>query len=807
MTKKNIKSPIPLLPLRDVVVYPNMVVPLFVGRPKSIVALENSMNVNNKKILLVTQKSSEIDNPEPDNLYKIGSIATILQLLKLPDGTMKVLAEGQSRAEIVNISEDNSHLVASYNEINEDSHILSQNQADALCRTLESTFNQYVKLNKKVPPEVLSSVAGISDVSKLADSIAAHMTLKMDEKQKVLELSNIRSRAEFLIASMEKELDVLQVEKKIRGRVKQQMEKSQREYYLNEQMKAIQKELGEIGDEGNDLESLLNKIKSTGLNAEAEEKVIAEYNKLKMMSPMSAEATVVRNYIDTVISLPWKDEAKVNTDIGHANKILEEDHYGLQKVKERILEYLAVTKRVKKLKGPILCLVGPPGVGKTSLGMSIARATNRKFLKMSLGGVRDEAEIRGHRRTYIGSMPGKIIQNLSKAKQRNPLFLLDEIDKMAMDFRGDPSSALLEVLDPEQNYSFCDHYLEIDFDLSDVMFIATANSVDNIPLPLLDRMEIIRLPGYTEDEKANIAQKYLLAKQFKQNGLKTNELSIYVKTIKEIIRYYTREAGVRGLDRAIAKICRKVVKSILTKKSKSIKKLKITPQVLNNYLGVRKYNFGVVDSKDQIGQVNGLAWTSVGGELLRIECALMPGKGKYIQTGQLGDVMQESIKAAITVVRTRSKSLDIESGFHDNKDLHIHVPEGATPKDGPSAGIGMALAVASSLSGTPVRADVAMTGEITLRGEVLEIGGLKEKLLAALRGGIKEVIIPKDNEKDLVEMPKNIIQLLKIHPVKFVDEVFAIGLRQKTQTTKNMTRKAKVLEKKSKPIPGKELTH
>jgi len=807
MTKKNITSPIPLLPLRDVVVYPNMVVPLFVGRPKSIVALENSMNVNNKKILLVTQKSSEIDNPEPDNLYKIGSIATILQLLKLPDGTMKVLVEGQSRAEIVDISEDNSHLVASYNEINEDSHVLNQNQADALCRTLESTFNQYVKLNKKVPPEVLSSVAGISDVSKLADSIAAHMTLKMDEKQKVLELSNIRSRAEFLIASMEKELDVLQVEKKIRGRVKQQMEKSQREYYLNEQMKAIQKELGEIGDEGNDLESLLNKIKSTGLNTEAEEKVIAEYNKLKMMSPMSAEATVVRNYIDTVIGLPWKDEAKVNTDIGHANKILEEDHYGLQKVKERILEYLAVTKRVKKLKGPILCVVGPPGVGKTSLGMSIARATNRKFLKMSLGGVRDEAEIRGHRRTYIGSMPGKIIQNLSKAKQRNPLFLLDEIDKMAMDFRGDPSSALLEVLDPEQNYSFCDHYLEIDFDLSDVMFIATANSVDNIPLPLLDRMEIIRLPGYTEDEKTNIAQKYLLAKQFKQNGLKSNELSIYVKTIKEIIRYYTREAGVRGLDRAIAKICRKVVKSILIKKSKSIKKLKITPQVLNNYLGVRKYNFGVVDSKDQVGQVNGLAWTSVGGELLRIECALMPGKGKYIQTGQLGDVMQESIKAAITVVRTRSKSLDIESGFHDNKDLHIHVPEGATPKDGPSAGIGMALAVASSLSGTPVRADVAMTGEITLRGEVLEIGGLKEKLLAALRGGIKEVIIPKDNEKDLAEMPKNIIQLLKIHPVKFVDEVFAIGLRQKTQTTKNMARKAKVLEKKSKPIPGKELTH
>ena len=807
MIKKTDINQIPLLPLRDVVVYPNMVVPLFVGRPKSIAALENSMSENNKQILLVTQKSSEIDNPSPENLYNIGSVATILQLLKLPDGTMKVLVEGESRAEIFEINEENNHLVASYNRINEQANSLAQNQADALCRTLENTFNQYVKLNKKVPPEVISSVAGISDASKLADSIAAHMTLKLDEKQKVLELSNIKERTEFLITSMEKELDVLQVEKKIRGRVKQQMEKSQREYYLNEQMKAIQKELGEIGEEGNDLDSLLNKIKTVGLTSEAEEKVTSEYNKLKMMSPMSAEATVVRNYIDTVINLPWKEEAKVNTDIAHADKVLEDDHYGLEKVKERILEYLAVTKRVKKLKGPILCLVGPPGVGKTSLGMSIASATNRRFIKMSLGGVRDEAEIRGHRRTYIGSMPGKVIQNLSKAKQRNPLFLLDEIDKMAMDFRGDPSSALLEVLDPEQNHSFSDHYLEIDFDLSDVMFIATANSVDNIPLPLIDRMEIIRIPGYTEDEKINIAKKYLLSKQYKQNGLKANEISIYVNTIKEIIRYFTREAGVRGLDRAIAKICRKVVKNILLKKSKVVKKIKVIPQTLNKYLGVRKYNFGVVDTKNQVGQVNGLAWTSVGGELLRIECALMLGKGKYIQTGQLGDVMQESIKAAITVVRTRSKSLGIESGFHDNKDLHIHVPEGATPKDGPSAGIGMALAVASALSGTPVRADVAMTGEITLRGEVLEIGGLKEKLLAALRGGIKEVIIPKDNEKDLVEMPKNIIKNLKIHPVRFVDEVFAIGLKTKTINSKNVVKKTKVLEKKTKPTSEKGLPH
>ena len=806
MTKKTKINQIPLLPLRDVVVYPNMVVPLFVGRPKSIVSLENSMNEHNKKILLVTQKSSEIDDPDPENLYEVGSIATILQLLKLPDGTMKVLVEGESRAKIINISDTDKHLVADYSLIDEALN-LNQTQSDAISRTLEDTFSQYVKLNKKVPPEVLSSVAGIDDISKLADSIAAHMTLKLNEKQKVLELSNIKERSEFLISSMGNELDVLQVEKKIRGRVKQQMEKSQREYYLNEQMKAIQKELGEIGEEGSDLDSLLNKIESLGLPADANEKVMSEYNKLKMMSPMSAEATVVRNYIDTVIGLPWNKEAKVNSDISHANKILEDDHYGLEKVKERILEYLAVTKRVKKLKGPILCLVGPPGVGKTSLGMSIARATNRKFLKMSLGGVRDEAEIRGHRRTYIGSMPGKVIQNLAKAKERNPLFLLDEIDKMAMDFRGDPSSALLEVLDPEQNNSFSDHYLEIDFDLSDIMFIATANSVENIPLPLLDRMEVIRLPGYTEDEKVNIAKKYLMTKQFKQNGLESKEISINIASVKEIIRYYTREAGVRGLDRAISKICRKVVKNIIIKRTKTTKKIKVIPQNLEEYLGIKKYNFGIVDNKDQIGQVNGLAWTSVGGELLRIECALMAGKGKFIQTGQLGDVMQESIKAAITVVRTRSKSLDISCDFHDTKDLHIHVPEGATPKDGPSAGISMALAVASTLSGTPVRADVAMTGEITLRGEVLEIGGLKEKLLAAMRGGIKEVIIPKDNEKDLKEMPQNILKALKIHPVKFVDEVFAIGLRSKIQNKKNISKKPKIKVKKIKTIKENELTH
>ena len=805
MTKKINQESIPVLPLRDVVVYPNMVVPLFVGRPKSIKALEEAMNNNDKKILLVTQISSDIDDPIPTELYTVGCIANILQLLKLPDGTMKVLVEGISRSKIFNISDNSSSLYAQYQLLDDIDKGSTLVQEDALGRALEDTFNQYVKLNKKIPPEVLSSIAGIDDLSKLSDSIAAHMTMKLDEKQKVLELAKTKERVEYLIKSMESELDVLQVEKKIRGRVKQQMEKSQREYYLNEQMKAIQKELGEIGDEPNDLDALQKKIETVGLSPEAKEKVMAEFNKFKMMSPMSAEATVVRNYIDTVIGLPWKQETSVNTDIVNASKTLDDDHHGLEKIKERILEYLAVTKRVQKLKGPILCLVGPPGVGKTSLGMSIAKATNRKFIKMSLGGVRDEAEIRGHRRTYIGSMPGKVIQNLAKVKQRNPLFLLDEIDKMAMDFRGDPSSALLEVLDPEQNFAFNDHYLEVDFNLSDVMFIATANSMESIPIPLLDRMEIIRLPGYTEEEKTNIARKYLLPKQFEQNGLKPKELSISISAIKDIIRFYTREAGVRGLDRAISKVCRKVVKSILIS-SKKKEQIKVTNLNLNDYLGVKPFNYGVVDKKDMVGQVNGLAWTSVGGELLRIECALMSGKGKVTQTGKLGDVMQESIKAAITVVRTRAASLGIDNSFHENKDIHIHVPEGATPKDGPSAGISMALAVASSLSNIPVRSDVAMTGEITLRGEVLEIGGLKEKLLAALRGGIKEVIIPKDNEKDLIDIPDNVKKGLKIHPVKLVDEVFAIALKTKPTKLKNTKKSSSVAEKKSKGS-GKQLPH
>ena len=796
MVKKIHKQTMPILPLRDVVVYPNMVVPLFVGRTKSIKSLEDAMNNNNKTILLVTQLSADINDPSASELYEIGCIATILQLLKLPDGTMKVLVEGLSRSRVIRIKDHDDILYADCEEIPE-SKTLSDIQEDALSRALENTFNQYVKLNKKIPPEVLSSIAGIEDLSKLSDSIAAHMTLRLEEKQKVLEYFDTKERVEYLITSMESELDVMQVEKKIRGRVKQQMEKSQREYYLNEQMKAIQKELGEIGDEPNDLDALEKKIQTVGLSSEAKEKVMTEFNKFKMMSPMSAEATVVRNYIDTVIGLPWKQKTEVNSDIAHAGQILDDDHHGLEKVKERILEYLAVTKRVDKLKGPILCLVGPPGVGKTSLGKSIAKSTNRKFIKMSLGGVRDEAEIRGHRRTYIGSMPGKVIQNLAKVKQKNPLFLLDEIDKMAMDFRGDPSSALLEVLDPEQNFAFNDHYLEVDFDLSDVMFIATANSMESIPAPLLDRMEIIRLPGYTEDEKTDIAKKYLISKQYEQNGLLKKELTINTATIKDIIRYYTREAGVRGLDRAISKICRKVVKSILISKNKA-KQFKVTPSNLNDYLGVKPFSHGIVEKKDMAGQVNGLAWTSVGGELLRIECALMSGKGKVEQTGSLGDVMLESIKAAITVVRTRAVSLGIDTLFYQNKDIHIHVPEGATPKDGPSAGISMALAVASSLSNIPVRADVAMTGEITLRGEVLEIGGLKEKLLAALRGGIKEVIIPKDNEKDLVEIPDNVKKGLKIHAVKYVDEVFAIALKSKPTKNKSSKKSSSVSSKKGK---------
>ena len=782
---KNDYSKLPLLPLRDVVIYPNMVVPLFVGRDLSIKSLDDSMNNHDKSIVLVTQKSAEIDDPNITDLYSIGTVANILQLLKLPDGTMKVLVEGVSRARISKVETD-SRLSCTYSYIDSEESI-SENQYDALFRTLEDTFSNYVKLNKKVPPEVISSITGIDDLSKLADSIAAHMTLKLDEKQKVLELLDVKERCEYLIKAMEGELDILHVEKKIRSRVKQQMEKSQREYYLNEQMKAIQKELGEIGDESNDLDQLLKKINKLNLPNEAKEKAMSEFNKLKMMSPMSAEATVVRNYLDIIVSLPWTQSTEISTDLGKANNILEDDHHGLDKVKERILEYLAVTKRVNKIRGPILCLVGPPGVGKTSLAKSIARATTRKFIKMSLGGVRDEAEIRGHRKTYIGSMPGKIMQNLAKVKTNNPLFLLDEIDKMAMDFRGDPSSALLEVLDPEQNNVFNDHYLEVDFDLSNIMFIATANTTDTIPAPLLDRMEVIRLSGYTENEKLEIAKKYLIPKQFNLNGLKQKELSIPVQTLRDIISFYTREAGVRNLDREINKICRKSVKSILLNKTKN---LKILPSQIEDYLGVKRHTTMICDKKDMIGQANGLAWTSVGGEMLRIECVAMTGKGKVTQTGQLGDVMQESIKAAITVVKTRSSSLGIDMEDFDKNDIHIHVPEGATPKDGPSAGITMALAVASTLSSVPIRSDVAMTGEITLRGEVLEIGGLKEKLLAALRAGIKEVIIPKDNEKDLRDMPKVITDKIKIHPVKFVDEVFTLALKGKSLKPKNKRKKA-----------------
>jgi ATP-dependent Lon protease len=784
---------LPLLPLRDVVIYPNMVVPLFVGRELSIKSLDDSMKNHDKKIVLVTQKSAEIDNPELKDLYSVGTVANILQLLKLPDGTMKVLVEGSSRVNIDKV-ESNNKLSCTFSNADQDESI-SDNQYDALFRTLEDTFSNYVKLNKKVPPEVISSITGIDDLSKLADSIAAHMTLKIDEKQNVLELLDIKKRCEYLIKAMEGELDILHVEKKIRSRVKQQMEKSQREYYLNEQMKAIQKELGEIGDETSDLDQLLKKINNLNLPSDAKDKAISEFNKLKMMSPMSAEATVVRNYLDILVSLPWNLSTEISTNMNNATTILDEDHHGLEKVKERILEYLAVTKRVNKIRGPILCLVGPPGVGKTSLAKSIARSTTRKFIKMSLGGVRDEAEIRGHRKTYNGSMPGKIMQNLAKVKTNNPLFLLDEIDKMAMDFRGDPSSALLEVLDPEQNNVFNDHYLEVDFDLSNIMFIATANSTDTIPAPLLDRMEVIRLPGYTENEKLQIARKYLVPKQFKLNGLKNKELTIPVQTIRHIISAYTREAGVRSLDREINKICRKAVKNILMTSKKNIK---VTPSQIEDYLGVKRFSSMICDKKDMVGQANGLAWTSVGGEMLRIECVAMSGKGKVTQTGQLGDVMQESIKAAITVVKTRTTFLGIDIDQFDNNDIHIHVPEGATPKDGPSAGITMALAVASTLSSIPIRSDIAMTGEITLRGEVLEIGGLKEKLLAALRSGIKDVIIPKDNEKDLRDMPKVILEKVKIHPVRFVDEVFTLALKGKPIKNKNKIKKT--ITSKSKKI-------
>ena len=764
---------VPVLPLRDVVVYPYMVIPLFVGREKSIQALDAAM-ADNKQILLVAQRSADIDDPKPSDLYEVGTLASILQLLKLPDGTVKVLVEGSERAQLNRFVEGEGGYLGAEIEPAVEEMELPEREMEVLMRSATDLFDQYVKLNKKVPPEVLTSLASIDEPSRLADTMAAHMALKLDEKQHVLEMGSVRERLEHLMALMEGENDILQMEKRIRGRVKRQMEKNQREYYLNEQMKAIQKELGELDEAPNELEDLAEKIEKAGMSKEAKAKATAELNKLKLMSPMSAEATVVRNYIDALVSVPWKKRTKVRNDIAKAEEVLNADHYGLEKVKERILEYLAVQQRVRKLKGPILCLVGPPGVGKTSLGQSIARATNRKFVRMALGGVRDEAEIRGHRRTYIGAMPGKIVQNLTKVGTRNPLFLLDEIDKMAMDFRGDPASALLEVLDPEQNHTFQDHYLEVDFDLSEVMFVATANSM-NIPPALLDRMEVIRLSGYTEDEKVAIAENYLIPKQMKNNGLKEDELVIREASVRDIVRYYTREAGVRNLEREVSKICRKVVKDLLLKGEKG-KKVVVTPKSLEKYLGVKRFRYGLAEEHDQVGQVTGLAWTEVGGELLRIETALTPGKGRLTHTGQLGDVMKESIQAAMTVVRSRAAALGLDDDFYQKLDVHIHVPEGATPKDGPSAGIGMCTALASALTGIPVRADVAMTGEITLRGEVLPIGGLKEKLLAAHRGGIKTVIIPKDNERDLVEMPKNIKQNLDIRPVQWIDEVLDIAL-------------------------------
>jgi len=762
---------IPVLPLRDVVVYPHMVIPLFVGREKSILALEAAMS-DNKKILLLAQRNAEVDDPGQKDLYQIGTLSTILQMLKLPDGTIKVLVEGGDRVLVESLLETNEYFSAS-TQVLEKSHLVDDREAEVLLRSVLNLFDQYVKLNKKVPPEILTSLSGIDDPSRLADTIAAHMSLKLDEKQEILEIQDPRERIEHIMSKIEGEIDLMQIEKRIRGRVKQQMEKSQREYYLNEQMKAIQKELGDMDDAPNEVEDLANKIEKSGMPKEAREKADSELNKLKMMSPMSAEATVVRNYIDWLVSVPWKKKSKIRRDLAQAEKVLEEDHYGLEKVKERILEYLAVQQRVRKLKGPILCLVGPPGVGKTSLGRSIARATNRKFSRMSLGGVRDESEIRGHRRTYIGSMPGKIIQNLSRVKVRNPLFLLDEIDKMAMDFRGDPASALLEVLDPEQNNTFADHYLEVEFDLSDTMFVATSNSM-NIPSALLDRMEVIRIPGYTEDEKLNIAMKYLVPKQIKENGLQPKEILIKENAVLEIIQRYTREAGVRNLEREISKICRKAVKAMLLEPD--TKKLTITAKNIEKYLGVKRFRFGSADARDQVGQVTGLAWTEVGGELLTIEAAVVPGKGKFVQTGQLGDVMKESIQAAMTVVRSRANILGVNPEFNENKDIHIHVPEGGTPKDGPSAGVGMCTALVSALTGIPVKAEVAMTGEITLRGEVLPIGGLKEKLLAALRGGITKVLIPEENEKDLAEIPDNIKAKLEIIPVRWIDQVLEVAL-------------------------------
>ncbi|HLP97461.1 MAG TPA: endopeptidase La [Sideroxyarcus sp.] len=764
----------PLLPLRDVVVFPHMVIPLFVGRAKSIKALEAAMEAG-KSIVLVAQKSAAKDEPATEDMYRIGSVANILQMLKLPDGTVKVLVEGTQRAKVLRVFDDKSHFDAEIQPIPVDEEI--GNEAEAMRRALINQFDQYVKLNKKIPPEILTSLAGIDDAGRLADTIAAHLPLKLEQKQEVLEIFDVRKRLEHLLGLLEAELDIMQVEKRIRGRVKRQMEKSQREYYLNEQVKAIQKELGE-GEDGADIEEIEKRIKAAHMPKDARAKAEAELKKLRLMSPMSAEATVVRNYIDILIGLPWKKKTKIDTDLKHAEGVLEADHYGLEKVKERIVEYLAVQQRVDKMKAPILCLVGPPGVGKTSLGQSIARATNRKFVRMSLGGVRDESEIRGHRRTYIGSMPGKILQNMSKVGVKNPLFLLDEVDKMGMDFRGDPSSALLEVLDPEQNHTFVDHYVEVEYDLSDVMFVATSNSM-NIPAPLLDRMEVIHVSSYTEDEKVNIASRYLLPKAIKNSGLKPEEISISESAIRDILRYYTREAGVRGLERELSKICRKVVKSLLLKGREA--KVTVNARNLDKYLGVRRYSYGIAEKHNQVGQVTGLAWTEVGGELLTIETAVLPGKGKTTTTGKLGEVMQESIQAALSVVRSRAKTLGISSSFYEKNDLHIHLPEGATPKDGPSAGIGICTAMVSALTGIPVRADVAMTGEITLRGEVLPIGGLKEKLLAAQRGGIKVVLIPEENTKDLVEIPDNVKNKLDIHPVKWIEQVLEMALERKPE--------------------------
>jgi len=760
----------PLLPLRDVVVFPHMVIPLFVGRKKSIQALEVAM-ASGKNIFLAAQMDAGEDEPTSENIYQVGTVANILQLLKLPDGTVKVLVEGLRRGSIVRYMDDEDCFKVDTVAMKDDD--VESREAEVLQRTVLAEFEHYVKLNSKIPPEVLTSMSGIDDLGRLADTISAHLSLRNDEKQKILELGSVRQRLEHILGVMESEIDLLQVEKRIRGRVKKQMEKSQREYYLNEQMKAIQKELGDMDDAPNELEELAQKIEEAGMSVEAKEKADAELKKLKMMSPMSAEATVVRNYIDWLVQIPWKKRSRVSKDIAAAQKILDTDHYGLDKVKERIIEFLAVQQRIKKLKGPILCLVGPPGVGKTSLGQSIARATKRKFIRMSLGGVRDEAEIRGHRRTYIGSMPGKVLQNMAKVKTVNPLFMLDEVDKISTDFRGDPSSALLEVLDPEQNNAFGDHYLEVDYDLSEVMFIATANTL-NIPGPLLDRMEVIRISGYTEDEKINIASRYLVKKQIKNNGLNNSEISIGKPVLYDIVRHYTREAGVRGMEREISKICRKVATELLLDPEK--KKISVTKRNLEKYLGVKQFRFGMADEMNRVGQVTGLAWTSVGGELLTIESVAIEGKGKQIYTGKLGDVMQESIKTAVSVIRSRARNYGVDPRFYQQQDVHIHVPEGATPKDGPSAGVGMCTALLSSLCGVPVRAEVAMTGEITLRGEVLPIGGLKEKLLAAHRGGIKTIIFPIDNEKDLEEIPANIKEGLNLRPVKWIDEVFEIAL-------------------------------